>query len=511
MCRNIGGDLVTIHDQHVNAFITTKLKDLDYPMWIGLSDLTTNKQFRWTDGTTVDYTNWAAGEPNEAGGGEDCVELIGSEYQAGLWNDNSCGKMNGYICQDAFDINAPEPPVTSTSCRQGYNQYYDGCFLYLDGYFEFSMAVYTCSSIGNDVSIANVVDIYEQAFIEQLIGGYGGGETWIGMADDKVAGGYQWVNKWPVWYTKWGRNEPSKGPGEGCVMINAEGYWDDTKCSDQHPVLCKYSLAPIPTNPPDLPGTCQTGWEPFGSYCYYFELEKGSTISWPEAQFSCAQIGANLASIHTKADNDFISKKATDSGLDLWVGLYRIDAGGFAWSDNSPIDYSNWNNGVPSTIYNGEHENCVEVLRPYGKWNNIECYNHQGYVCRIEKTPLTRMTTKPNVPITTQRHRTIVNQTTKSNTEQRPTQPLPQNTTRRPQPPRTTDKDGKTDNGQTQNKGAIVGICVAALAAIFLVIKIFHFAVVRSTRKHNDPNGSIGFDNALYNVGSNSVEVDKKV
>ncbi|XP_033107417.1 macrophage mannose receptor 1-like isoform X2 [Anneissia japonica] len=512
-CRNVGGDLVTIHDQRVNAFLTTKLKGLDYRMWIGLSDLTTNKQFRWTDGTTVDYTNWAGGEPNEAGGGEDCVELIGSEYQAGLWNDNSCDKMNGYICQDAFDSNAPEPPVTSTTCQSGYRQYYDGCFQYVDGSFEFSKAITTCTNLGNGASIANVVDVYEQAFIEQIIGDNGGGETWIGMVDDKIAGEYRWVNGWPVWYTKWGSNEPSYGPGEGCVMIDAKGYWDDTKCNDQHPVLCKYSLAPIPTNPPDLPGTCPTDWEPFGSYCYYFELNGRSTISWPEAQFSCARIGAHLASIHTKADNDFISKKATDSGLDLWVGLYRTDAGGFAWSDNTPVDYTNWNDGEPSLIHNGEHENCVEVLRPYGKWNDIECYNNQGYVCRIDKTPLTGMTTKPNVPKTTQRHRTIVKQTTKKSNTERPTPP-PQKTTRRPQPPRTTDKDGGS-NEQTQTPlgaGAIAGLCVAALAAILLVIIITYFVAGRSTRKHSDPTGmgSVGFDNALYNAGSNSVQVDKK-
>ncbi len=42
------------------------MKDLGYTMWIGLSDRTLNHQFVWADGTTVDFTNWNNGEPNDA-------------------------------------------------------------------------------------------------------------------------------------------------------------------------------------------------------------------------------------------------------------------------------------------------------------------------------------------------------------------------------------------------------------------------------------------------------------
>ncbi|XP_071940974.1 macrophage mannose receptor 1-like [Antedon mediterranea] len=513
-CRGLGGDLVTIHDNRVNAFLTTKLKGLDYRMWVGLSDLTNNKQFRWTDGSSVDYTNWASGEPNEAGGGEDCVELIGSEYQAGLWNDNACDKKNGYICQDGFSLSAPEPPVTSSSCRTGYRQYYDSCFKFVDGSFDFSKAVTACTNLGGGAALANIIDVYEEAFVEQVIGDNGGAATWIGMVDNKIAGEYQWVNGWPVWYTKWGRDEPSFGSGEGCVMIDETGYWDDTVCTDNHPALCKYSLAPKPTNPPDLPGTCPVDWEAFGSYCYFFEIQRLSTISWPEAQFNCAKIGAHLASIHTKADNDFISAKANSAELDIWTGLYRTDSGGFAWSDNSPVDYTNWNEGEPSLIHNGEHENCVEVLRPLGKWNDIECMNSQGYVCRIDKTPLTGMTTKPIIRKTTKSNGTPppVGRTTKKTTT-RPTPPR-QQTTQRSIPKTTKNNDGGNENQtkEPMNAGVIAALCVGALAAILLVIIITYCVAGRSSKKSLDPTGidSVGFDNALYVAGSNKVQVEKK-
>ena len=36
------------------------------PLWIGLSNSgVPNKPYQWSDGSPVDYTNWAKGEPEE--------------------------------------------------------------------------------------------------------------------------------------------------------------------------------------------------------------------------------------------------------------------------------------------------------------------------------------------------------------------------------------------------------------------------------------------------------------
>ena len=56
-------------------------------------------QFQHTDGTPVDYVNWANGEPSGAVGGvaQDCVELYPDSY--GKWNDEDCGATAGYVCK----------------------------------------------------------------------------------------------------------------------------------------------------------------------------------------------------------------------------------------------------------------------------------------------------------------------------------------------------------------------------------------------------------------------------
>lgn len=44
------------------------MQEVSFPTYIGLSDITNSGQFRWVDGTPVDYTNWDGREPNEVGG-----------------------------------------------------------------------------------------------------------------------------------------------------------------------------------------------------------------------------------------------------------------------------------------------------------------------------------------------------------------------------------------------------------------------------------------------------------
>ena len=49
-------------------FVSSYLKDLERPAWIGLSDLVAENQYAWTDGSRVLYTNWDNNEPNNHNG-----------------------------------------------------------------------------------------------------------------------------------------------------------------------------------------------------------------------------------------------------------------------------------------------------------------------------------------------------------------------------------------------------------------------------------------------------------
>ena len=46
------------------AELTAVMKSVTSDVWIGLSDLGAESKFHWVDGTTMDYTNWAWGQPD---------------------------------------------------------------------------------------------------------------------------------------------------------------------------------------------------------------------------------------------------------------------------------------------------------------------------------------------------------------------------------------------------------------------------------------------------------------
>jgi len=89
-CVANGGNLVTINDEEENNWLlATFLAVLpEYNnFWTGFSDQVVEGVWVWISGEPVTYTNWAPGQPDDAGG-EDYCWLIGVNYpEYKDWND----------------------------------------------------------------------------------------------------------------------------------------------------------------------------------------------------------------------------------------------------------------------------------------------------------------------------------------------------------------------------------------------------------------------------------------
>jgi len=124
------------------------------------------------------------------------------------------------------------------------------------------------------------------------------------------------------------------------------------------------------------------GWLEFENYCYKaVEPEYGPT--WHEANDICKELDANLASIHSDEENNFILSITSGFHFGVWIGLHWDD-NEFKYTDGSAYDYSNWYPGEP------DENACVGFRHSDGLWNGFQddadCnFWEADYVCKKPK------------------------------------------------------------------------------------------------------------------------------
>ena len=132
----------------------------------------------------------------------------------------------------------------------------------------------------------------------------------------------------------------------------------------------------------------------------YHSSVNDHTNNWFGAQIECRKKSADLASIHSSGENQFIHKlsrcAATWTGLALVNSRYKSSPTGWLWIDTSARNYIHFYPGHPSG--SASQGNCHVLYSSYdsnnGKWyNNINCGNNRfHYVCKKQSTGYTTST-----------------------------------------------------------------------------------------------------------------------
>lgn len=94
-CQSDGGSLAKIDSSGENSTVYS-LMTAD--SWIGANDIASEGAWVWADGSALAYNNWNTGEPNDAGGTQDCGVIYFSTAPQ-KWDDDNCALTKQAICE----------------------------------------------------------------------------------------------------------------------------------------------------------------------------------------------------------------------------------------------------------------------------------------------------------------------------------------------------------------------------------------------------------------------------
>ncbi|KAJ0001785.1 hypothetical protein NQD34_001581 [Periophthalmus magnuspinnatus] len=128
-------------------------------------------------------------------------------------------------------------------------------------------------------------------------------------------------------------------------------------------------------------GDCPMFWYSFNGRCYKYVA---TPLTWADAEIYCVSQHANLVSIHSLEENNFV--KTLIQNFDhrqgqTWIGLSDVHKEtAWMWSDGCPVVFDKWSIAQPDNM--GGLEHCGQIcFDEEQNWNDHLCSINIPSVC----------------------------------------------------------------------------------------------------------------------------------
>ncbi|KAM8881167.1 ladderlectin-like [Synchiropus picturatus] len=122
---------------------------------------------------------------------------------------------------------------------------------------------------------------------------------------------------------------------------------------------------------------CPRGWKEFRGRCFlYVETE----LSWANAEKYCRSMNANLASIQSDDEENFLDEYFDGKGSpDTWIGASDcVQENSYWWTDGADFAKVDWCEGQP--LQDGS-KYCLMLNNVDDCWSAEDCSSTKAFLC----------------------------------------------------------------------------------------------------------------------------------
>ena len=311
-------------------------------VWINLNDKRYNGTFTYNKGVDVLAPFWNAGEPNDAGGNEDCA--VQQRTGSGLWNDIACSSIQRLACYNPEDGANGAWAITATGNA-----------------FTNTMALsFICEQeFGGQYKFYAPVTLSQKADLIAAMGAANVDNAYINANDAESEGTWRLNTE----INNWAEGQPSSDFNERCVSVSAEsGQWTSRNCNEQ------------------LPVACTTGGR------WYFTDDPINLSDFANAQQACDSLGEGYLfnaprTLDSARQIQYFAQLAGVGG-DFWINGNRLkNFSAWEWNQrqlNTPV----WSSSEPD---GGSQANCAILQNDTeASWADEYCDSatDRAYLCR---------------------------------------------------------------------------------------------------------------------------------